>query len=249
MTADATLRRTEILVASLWLVTAFGAIAGAALINPVISAQDYLATVSSRSTSIIGGTLGWLVNDIGIVFIGLLMFPILKRQSESMALGYLSMRIFESVLMIVGVFFSLLLIPLSQEFIKAGATDVHSYQAIGSVLKQAEHLFLNVLQWIFLGLGGIILTSILYQTRLVPRSISIVGIGGYAVLLPAAVLALFGLLDPTPGASGSLVAIPVAIFEIVLMPVWLFAKGFNVSAIASTPAKMVPSSAETNSRP
>jgi hypothetical protein len=115
------------------------------------------------------------------------------------------------------------------------------------VLKQVEHLFVNVLQWIFLGLGGIILTSILYQTRLVPRSISMVGIVGYAVLLPAAVLALFGLLDPTPGASGSLVAVPVAIFEIILMPVWLFARGFNVSAIPSTAAKMAPHSAEPNS--
>jgi hypothetical protein len=247
MTSDPTLRRTEILVASLWLITAFGAIAGAVLINPVINAPDYLTTVFPRSATLISGTLGWLINDIGIVFIGLLMFPILKKQSERMALGYLSMRIFESLLMIVGVFFALLLIPLSQEFIKAGATDVTSYQVIGSVLKQAENWFLNILQLIFLGLGGIILTSMLYQTKLVPRYISVVGIVGYAVLLPAAILALFGVLDPTPGGSASIVAVPVATFEIILMPIWLFAKGFNVSALSSTPATMVPSSAETNS--
>jgi hypothetical protein len=246
MTSDVTLRRTEILVASLWLVTACGAIAGATLINPVINAPDYLATVYSNRATIISGTLGWLINDIGIVFIGLLMFPILKRRSESMALGYLSMRIFESILMIVGVFFAMVLLPLGQEFTKAGATDVNSYHAIGVVLKQVEHLFVNVLQWIFLGLGGIILTSILYQARLVPRFISIVGIVGYAVLLPAAILALFGLLDPAPGSSGSLVAVPVAIFEIILMPAWLFARGFNVSALPSMHAKTAPGSADTN---
>ena len=247
MTSDPTLRRTEILVASLWLVTAVGAIAGAVLINPIINAPDYLTTVFPKSATLISGMLGWLINDIGIVFIGILMFPILKKQSESMALGYLSMRIFESVLMIVGVFFALLLIPLSQEFIKAGATDVTSYQAIGSVLKQAENWFLNILQLVFLGLGGIILTTMLYQTKLVPRSISVVGIVGYAVLLPAAILALFGVIDPTPGGSASIVAVPVATFEIILMPVWLFAKGFNVSALASMRATVVPSSAETNS--
>ena len=239
MTSDATLRRTEILVASLWLVTAFGAIAGAVLINPIISAPDYLTTVFPKSATVITGMLGWLINDSGIVFIGLLMFPILKKRSESMALGYLSMRIFESILMIVGVFFAMMLIPLSHEFIKAGAIDVNSYQAIGSVLKQAENWFLNILQLIFLGLGGIILTTMLYQTKLVPRSISVVGIVGYALLLPAAVLALFGVLDPTPGGSGTIVAVPVAIFEIILMPVWLFAKGFNVSAIVSETDKTI----------
>lgn len=247
MTSDATLRRTEILVASLWLVTAFGAIAGAVTINPIINAPDYLSTVYPKSATVITGMLGWLINDIGIVFIGLLMFPILKKQSESMALGYLSMRIFESMLMIVGIFCAVLLIPLSQEFIKAGATDVNSYETIGLVLRQAANLFVNVLQWVFLGLGGIILTSMLYRTKLVPRFISIVGVVGYAVLLPAAILAFFGLLDPTPGSSDSIVAVPVAIFEIILMPAWLYAKGFNLSAIDSTPAHVVPRPAETNS--
>jgi uncharacterized membrane protein YidH (DUF202 family) len=236
MTSSPTIRRTEILVASLWLITAIGAIAGAVLINPVINAPDYLTSVFPKSFTITSGMLAWLVNDIGIVFIGLLMFPILKKQSERMALGYLSMRIFESVLMIVGVFFAMLLIPLSQEYIKSGATDVASFQAIGAVLKQAESWFLNTLQLVFLGLGGIILTSMLYRTKLVPRFISVVGLVGYALLLPSAVLAFFGVLDSTPGGPGTIMAVPAAIFEILLMPVWLFSKGFNVSA-ASTPAQ------------
>jgi hypothetical protein len=233
MTSNPSYRRTAILVASLWLVTAFGAIAGAALINPVINAPDYLTTVFPKNATMTSGMLGWLINDIGIVFIGFLMFPILKKQSESMALGYLSMRIFESLLMIVGVFFAMLLIPLSREFIKTGATDATSFQAIGTVLKQAENWFLNILQLVFLGLGGIILTSMLYQTKLVPRLISVVGIVGYALLLPAAILALFGILDPTPGGSGSILAVPVAIFEIILMPIWLYAKGFNTAGISA----------------
>jgi hypothetical protein len=248
MTSDPTIRRTEILVASLWLVTAIGAIAGAVLINPVINAPDYLTSVFPRSATVIIGMFGWLINDIGIVFIGLLMFPILKKQSERLALAYLSMRIFESILMIVGVFFALLLIPLSREFIRAGGVDVSAYQAMGSVLKQAENWFLNTLQLVFLGLGGIILTSMLYQTRLVPRPISVVGIVGYAVLLPAAILALFDVLDPTPGGSGSILAVPVAVFEIILMPVWLFTRGFNLPAFASTPPRMVPRTAEISSR-
>jgi Domain of unknown function (DUF4386) len=243
MTSTVEIRRTELAVASLWLITAIGAIAGAVLINPVINAPDYLSTVFPKSLTVTSGMLAWMVNDIGIVFIGLLMFPILRKQSESMALGYLSMRIFESVLMIVGVFFAMLLIPLSQEFIHSGATDLAPFQAIGTVLRQAESWFLNTLQLVFLGLGGIILTLMLYRTKLVPRFISVVGLVGYALLLPSAILSFFGLIDSTPGGPGTIFALPAAFFEIILMPVWLFAKGFNVTALTSKPEK-----AETNNR-
>ena len=144
--------------------------------------------------------------------------------------------------MIVGVIFAMMLIPLSQEFIKAVATDVASFQAIGSVLKQTENWFLNTMQLIFLGLGGIIFTSMLYKSKLVPRSISVVGFIGYALLLPAFLIALFGILDPTPGGPGTILAVPAAFFEIILMPIWLYAKGFNTAVISAkqgaNPGKM-----------
>jgi hypothetical protein len=151
---------------------------------------------------------------------------------------------FEAIFLIIGAFIAMMLIPLSQEFIKAGVKDVASFYAIGAVLKQAEFWFMTPLQWIPLGLGGVILSSILYHTKLVPRFISIVGIIGYAVLVPSAILTLFGVLDTSSGDLGGLIAIPVAVFEIILMPIWLYAKGFNRTAIASKPAK-----AETNEAP
>jgi hypothetical protein len=233
MTSNVSYRRTAILVATLWLVTAFGAIAGSAFLDPVVNAPDYLTTVFAKSGAVTSGMLLWLINDIGIVFIGVLMFPILKQQSESLALGYVSMRIFEAIFLIVGVIFAMMLIPLSRAFIQAGAADVTSFHAIGAVLKQAEYWFMTPMQLIPLGLGGVILTTMLYKTKLVPRSISAVGIIGYSLLLPAAILALFGIVDTAPGGSGALLAIPVAIFEIILMPVWLYAKGFNTAGLTA----------------
>ncbi len=235
MTSNLSNRRTEILVASLWLLTAFGAIAGTALMNSVLNAPDYLTTVFPKSITVISGMLLWLINDFGIVLIGVLMYPILKRHCESMALAYVSMRIFESIFLIVGVIFAMLFIALSQSVIKAGATDVTSYQAIGSVLKQAEYWFMTPMQLLPLGLGGVILTSILYQTKLVPRFISVVGLIGYAWLVPLAILSLLGVT--LPGALGSVLAIPVAVFEIILMPIWLYTKGFNDFAPASDALK------------
>lgn len=233
MTSTTPYRKTEIYVALLWIITAAGAIGGASLINPIINASDYLTLVFPKSVTITSGMFGWMINDIGIVFISLLMYPILKKHSESMALGYLSMRMFESLLMIVGVFFALMLIPLSRDFINAGTADVSTLQTIGSILKQAENWFLNLLQLIFLGIGGLILNIIFYKTKLVPRAISIFGFIGYALLLPAAVVGLFGLLDPTPGGPGSILAVPVALWEIIIMPVWLFTKGFNTDYLST----------------
>lgn len=230
MNTSARIRKTEILVALLWIITAAGAIGGATLINPIINTPDYLTTVFAKSTTMTVGMLGWLVNDIGIVFIGILLFPILKKHSERIALGYLSMRMFESLLMIVGVFFAMMLIPLSQEFFKGSGDNAASYQVIGAILKQAENWFLNLLQLVFLGLGGVMLTFTMFRAKLVPRFIAGFGFVGYALLLPAAIIGLFGVLDPTPGGAGSILAAPVAIWEIIIMPIWLFAKGFNRTA-------------------
>jgi hypothetical protein len=233
MTSNTSYRRTAILVASLWLLTAFGAIVGNTLLSPSVNAPDYLTTIFSKSAAVTGGMLLWLINDIGIVFIGVLMFPILKWQSESMALGYVSMRILESVFLIVGVIFAMMLMPLSQAFNTAGATDVTSFQAVGSVLKQAQHWFMDTMQLIPLGLGGIILTTLLYKSRLVPRFLSVFGFIGYALLLPCATLTLFGVHYIAPGIPVANLVIPVAVWEIILMPIWLYAKGFSTAGITA----------------
>lgn len=232
MTSNPPYRRTAILVALLWIVTAIGAIVGNALLSPVVNAPDYLTTVFPQSATVISGMLLWLINDIGIVFIGVLMFPILRKQSESMALGYVSMRIFEAVFLIVGVIFAMMLIPLSGAFIKTGAADNSSFEAIGSVLKQAQHWFMDTMQLIPLGLGGVILTTLLYQTKLVPRFLAVFGFIGYGLLLPCALLTLFGIQNILPGLPVAGMVIPVAIWEIILMPIWLFTKGFNTAVIA-----------------
>jgi hypothetical protein len=174
------------------------------------------------------------------------VFPLFKRMGESLTPGYVIMRICESIMMIVGVIIAIMLIPPSQEFIKAGAQNVGACHAMGTVLKQAENGFRSILQRIILGLGGIILTTALYHTKLVPRSNSAVGILGYASLLPTAIPAVYDTVDSTPGGSGSALALPVAIFEIILMPALLFAKGFDTSAFASARATTAPGAVANN---
>lgn len=236
MTSTDSQRRTEIGLASLWLITAAGAIAGTGLMESVLNTPDYLTTAFPQSTTVIIGMLLWLINDFGIVFIGLLMFSILKQQSERIALSYLSMRMFEALFLVVGVILGMMLIPLSQSFLEAGATDATNHETTGAVLKQAQYWFMTPMQHLPLGLGGVILTLFLYRTKLVPRFISVVGLIGYGLLIPGGILILLGALDISSGSPGSLLVIPVATFEILLMPIWLCAKGFNRSSNAAEPA-------------
>ena len=79
------------------------------------------------------------------------------------------------------------------------------------------------------------LAYLLYQSKLIPRSISVLGLIGGAVLLAGTSLAMLGLIDVDQGA-GMLAVLPGGLFELIL-PIWLFVKGFNPSVIASGSAK------------
>jgi len=119
-----------------------------------------------------------------------------------LAVGYLASRIIEGTMMMAGIIATLLLIPLSPEFLKAGASQSSWFQTIGDVLKQAKFLGLSAVSLPMLGLGGLLFTWMLFGFRLVPRVISVVGLIGYALVFLYSIVGWFGLIDLTPGAPG-----------------------------------------------
>src|SRR5205823_12724207 len=90
---------------------------------------------------------------------------------------------------------------------------------------------------ILLGLGGSLFTWMLFRYRLVPRLISVVGLIGYGLVFLYSIVGWFGLIDLTPGASGwGVLAFPVAVFEIILLPFWLLFKAFKILEVPCHPA-------------
>ncbi len=75
------------------------------------------------------------------------------------------------------------------------------------------------------GTAGLVLSSALLTSRLVPRNLSMLGLIGYPVFLVGTILAMFNLIDVTHGA-GMLALVPGGLFELIL-PIWLFTKGFT----------------------
>jgi hypothetical protein len=75
------------------------------------------------------------------------------------------------------------------------------------------------------GTAGLVLSSALLTSRIVPRNLSMLGLIGYPVFLVGTILAMFNLIDVTHGA-GMLALVPGGLFELIL-PIWLFTKGFT----------------------
>jgi hypothetical protein len=228
-------RKTAIFVGIFFLAGYIGIFVGDAITGPVLNAPDYLSSVyPNRTQLIIGMLVELLVNDIPVFGIGVLLFPILKKYSESIALWYLCMRLIEAVLLVVSKMNVLSLITLSREYISAGATEASYYRASGILALGGRYWVLEVLYLVFFILGALILYFILYRSKLVPRFISIWGFIAIAALIAGNLL---DVPDFTQGFSaGQLLFFPIMSSEI-LLAVWLIAKGFNPSAIASESAR------------
>ena len=231
---EAAQRRAEIVIAILFLVTAATSISAAFMLDPILNAPDYLSRIFPNKGAIELGALLWSINNIGIVFIAVFAFSLLRKLDEALAIGYLAARIIEGTIMMVGIIATFLLIPLSQQYIMAGSAQASWFGAIGDVLKHARFLGLSQVSLPILGLGGLLFTWILFRFRLVPLFISGVGLIGYALVFLGGIAGWFDLLDVSPGGNASPLMIPVALWEIILLPFWLFFRGFRMPDVTET---------------
>ena len=226
-------KKTGIIVGVLFLVATAAFMLGGGLIESILNAPDYLTNVSENKTQVIIGVLLQLITGAAVVGIGVLMFPILKKHNEPIALGYVGIRIIEAVIIIVGAISLLSLITLSQEYVKAGAPDASYFQTLGTSLVAVSDWTYQMILMTYV--GGLMFSYLLYQSKLIPRFISVLGLIAHPLVVTGALLGMFGYIDTSHGA-GLIMMLPGAAFEI-LLPIWLFVKGFNPSAIASGSAK------------
>ncbi|NJD54006.1 MAG: DUF4386 domain-containing protein [Candidatus Methanoperedens sp.] len=204
----------------------FAGVVTAALTVPILNAPDYLVKISENEKQVTMGAFFQFIMAAACAGIGISLYPVLKKYNEGLALGAAGFRIIEAVFHIVGVVILLLLVTLSQEFVKAGAPD-SSYFQIAGVLLQAGIKWLNdvvvLLAW---STGAMMYYYIFYQTRLIPGWLAGWGIVGITLTIIGSILVLFRFI---PTIQIVFVA-PIALQEIVLA-VWLITKGFNPTAI------------------
>ena len=183
--------------------------------------MGYLAAVSANENQILTGALLLIAMTVSIVSIPILMYPILKKYSETLALGYVGARIFEGFFSAFNVITLLSILSLSKQFVSAGSPANSYFQIQGSVLLSGFSWGSLLLDFPFT-ISALIFNYMLYKTRLIPRWLSILGFVGGALWLSTVPLRMFGVFP----SSLEVLALPIAAQEMIFA-VWLIAKGFN----------------------
>ncbi|MFZ0926206.1 MAG: DUF4386 domain-containing protein [Halobacteriota archaeon] len=228
-------RKTAIIVGVLFIIATVASLLSVVFLGSTLTAQNYLTTVSANENQVLIAVIFELIGAVSVFSIAVMLFPVLKQYTESLALEYVGFRLIEAVFTIVGSLSLLSLLTLSQEYV-AGALDVSYYQPLGTVLLALRTWSSFYLVALIFGLGSLTLNYVLYQSKLVPRLISVWGLVGAALILLYAALSLFVLKTSLISTTWTVLAVPIAVQEMVFA-VWLIVKGFNPSAIASLSAK------------
>ena len=222
-------RKTAIIVGALFIIATVTAILTIAFLGSTMETPLNFANVSANEFQVVMAVIFWLILAVSVMGIGFMMFPVLKKYNEGLALGYVSLRLIETICIIIASISLLSLLTLSQEY-AAGSMDAAYYQPIGSLLLALQNWSFEIGTLVFLGLGGLFLYYSLYELKLVPRLLSIWGLIGAACVLLYGMLSLFGLIADS--ITLNLLAAPIA-FQEMVFAVWLIVKGFNPSAIGS----------------
>lgn len=177
--------------------------------------EQFLDGEASRVTLAMGVALE-MCAGLAVVAIGILMYRVLKVVNARLALGYPIMRMLE--------------------FAVSAVLAIY-------LLTQLDD-FPNRLLWVYIptGIGGLILNYLLFTSRMIPRVISGLGLIGYALLLLVVPLDLLGAVDSTSGVGLAMLA-PGGLFEFVILPIWLIAKGFRLPVVRTAgvlPVQPVP---------
>jgi hypothetical protein len=228
-----TSRKTARIVGVLYIIGTVAGILSLVFSEPVRNAQDYLIKVSANENQWIMGALFILIMGLALAMVPVMMFPILRKYNEALALGYVVFRGgLEAVTYIALTISWLLLLPLSQVHVQAGAPDTSDIQALGNLLLNTDEIG-SILTIVFC-LGALMFYYALYQSKLIPRWLSGWGLIAAIPYLATGLLDMFALISPL-STIGSVLQFPLALQEMVLA-VWLIVKGFNPSAIASDSA-------------
>ena len=193
------------------------------IIGPESIENVWLLAANETNTRI--GALLEFTMAVAVASIPICIYPIMKKQNQSMALGYVIGRLVEGIMFTIGTICLIVLLTLSKEYAITGTSDALTTQLGLLVLsiRSAQSIFA---QFSF-SLGSLMFYYMLYKTKLIPRWLSSWSLIGAVMFLASAFVVIFGsdsssttyLLLNAPGGLGEMV-----------FAIWLIIKGFNTEA-------------------
>jgi hypothetical protein len=223
-------RRLAFIAGALFLITYLTSIPAALfLYSPVLDHANYIVGGGADTRVALGALLEVLliIANIGTAVV---LFPVLKRQNESLALGYVTARVIESTFIAIGIVSLLAIVTLRKDV--GGAGGAGSLVPVGrSLVAIHDWTFLLGPGWV-VGVGnGLILGYLMYRSGLVPRGMAMLGLTGGPLIIVSGTAVLFNVIEP--GSAPQVIAtIPEFAWELSL-GIYLMVKGFKPSPILS----------------
>ncbi|MGV1010386.1 MAG: DUF4386 domain-containing protein [Dermatophilaceae bacterium] len=229
------MRRTALTAGILYLVT-FVSIPTLVLYQPVKDAVGGFVLGAGSDTGVLWGAFSEVVVGLAGIATAVVLYPVLKRVSQTAALGLVTARLIETTLIIVGVVHVLSILTLRNTVAGTAGTDA-------SALVTVTHALVAGYNWTFLLSQSLmpvacdlLLGYLLLRSGLVPRILPIIALVGAPLLLVSDIAVFAGVVPQVSPITG-LAALPVAAFEFSL-GVWLIAKGFRTPAVTAAHASV-----------
>jgi hypothetical protein len=196
------------------------------LFGPVLNDPDYIVSAGA-DTSVRLGALLEIFLAITAIGTAVVLWPIVRRQSETLALSYVTSRLVESVSVAVGLISVLSVVALKEEFAGAGA-DAGSLTVAGQSLVALKDLTFLLGPGFCVAVSDLVLGYLFYRSGLVPRWIAMFGLIGGPLIFASCVAVLFGAYEQT--GAHFLFSIPVIVFELSVT-IYTIVWGFRPSPI------------------
>lgn len=217
-------KNTPRLLGAMFLIVIVTSALGGAFLNSAVGAgsmSDILVNISNNLTLMRTGIVGDMVTSLGIVVLAVLLYIVLNKQNKIIALVALGWWLAEAIFLAISKMGAFALIPLSLEFVKAGAPVDSFYQTLGGFLYYGLTRQGYAIHMFFYILGGILWYSLFYKSEYIPRVISLFGLIAVSVAFVGIGFEFFGYAVPM------FVYLPILPFELTI-GVWLLIKGVNV---------------------
>jgi Domain of unknown function (DUF4386) len=195
--------------------------------------MKFVAADASNASLKWGAVLefGLIVTQIGTAIV---IYPLVRRQSETVSLGYVAARIMESVFAAIGLISIITVVSLADALVGASAAEATALMTHGDTLAYTYDWAFRWGPGLVAGIGnGLMLGYLMYRSELVPRRMALLGLIGGTVLIFSFVLQLIGVYKNGEGPSG-LFTLPEAAWELSL-GIYCAWKGFRLSSPLAEP--------------
>jgi hypothetical protein len=225
-------RTTSLWTGIFFVITYITSIPALLIFNSVLDDTNYIVGDGPDNRLLLGVFLE-LILIIANIATAVVLFPVIKRQSEVLSFGFVTARVIESVFIAVGILSILAIVTLRQDVGGSAGENAGSLIIAGQSLVAVKDATFLLGPGFVVGIGnGLILGYLMYRSRLVPRPMAILGLIGGPLICLSGIAMVSGVLEL--GSPAQMLASMPEFFWELSLGIWLIVKGFSPSPITAS---------------